>query len=385
MKHRRHKHKNSKISRHKLFVALIIFFVFASVIISAYFTLYPLSPSAKNNPAAVSGKFFELQSFRGVLANTLGSIGEKAQQFQQQIETVTRNPFADASSAVAEVPIAPKSFSFAILGDTQRFKAGDANGNFQKAMASVRKLNPDMVFAVGDLVGSCDSYSKCEHDYTNWKNIVGSLMPKTYAVQGNHDRTGGSKADKIWQSEFSLPTNGPADYSEITYSFDFQNSHFVVLASDDPIMHKINEQQRAWLEKDLAANKKDNTFVFFHEPSFPVSSKVGESLDKHPSDRDALWQIFDKYNVTAVFNGHEHIYSRQLIDQDEFPAEKNKIYQFIIGNTDAYEKENVAISSNVDYYHKGHDFCIVEVNGKQITVKLYSVDGNLVDSFTFSK
>ena len=49
---------------------------------------------------------------------------------------------------------------------------------------------------------------------------------------GNHDRVGENKADSIYQKVFAMPTNGPSGYSELTYSFDFENSHFVVLSSD---------------------------------------------------------------------------------------------------------------------------------------------------------
>ena len=130
---------------------------------------------------------------------------------------------------------------------------------------------------------------------------MGSLLPKTYAMQGNHDRTGDDKTDNVWRSSFNFPTNGPSEFSEQVYSFDFKNSHFVVLDSDKPKEHLINSEQRSWLEKDLAANKKENTFVFFHEPAYPVSSKITESLDKEPSERNALWQILEKHNVTGCF------------------------------------------------------------------------------------
>jgi len=108
-------------------------------------------------------------------------------------------------------------------------------------------------------------------------------------------------------------------------------------------------------------------------------------LDVRKDQRDALWAILDKYDVTAVFNGHEHIFSRQNIDANFFPNAKSKIYQFIIGNTDASERQNVAIGNQVNYYHQGHDFVMVDVAGKEITVKLFSVDGELINSFTFSK
>jgi hypothetical protein len=285
----------------------------------------------------------------------------------------------------------PDHFTFAVLGDTQNFELPDSSGGFVKAVGQIEKMKPDFVMTVGDLVDSCGSPADCA-SYKAWKNIAKPILPITYEVVGNHDRivSNGNEAektaaDKEWQNYFNLPTNGPAGFEKFTYSFNIGNSHFVILDSEKPKEHVIGQDQLDWLEKDLSANTKDNTFIFYHEPAFPMSYKIGQSLDYHQKERDAFWSIIDKYNVTAVFNGHEHIYSRQQIDQDEFPAEKNGIYQFIIGNTDAYEKQDVSINSKVDYYHKGHDFCLVDVNGKQITVKLLSVDGNLVDSFTFSK
>lgn len=285
----------------------------------------------------------------------------------------------------------PNHFAFAILGDTQNFEIPDTSGGFVKAVGQIEKIKPDLVMTVGDLIDGCGSPADCA-SYKAWKNIAKPILPITYEVVGNHDRIVSNNseaerksADQEWQNYFNLPANGPAGFEKLTYSFDVGNSHFVVLDSEKPKEHIISQDQLDWLEKDLSANTKDNIFVFYHEPAFPMSYKVGKSLDYQKEERDALWSILDRHNVTAVFNGHEHIYSRQQINQDEFPAEKNGIYQFIIGNTDAYEKENVTVSDKVSYYQKGHDFCLVDVNGKQITVKLFSVDGDLIDSFVFSK
>ena len=285
----------------------------------------------------------------------------------------------------------PNNFSFIVLGDTQNFELPESSGGFMKAVKQIEKMKPALVMTVGDLVQSCGYTIKCV-DYKLWKNIDKPILPITYEVQGNHDRIVSNsdenrqeQADKKWQNYFNLPTNGPQGFEEFTYSFNVGNSHFIILDTEKPLEHEIGQDQLDWLEKDLTSNKKDNTFVFYHEPAFPMSYKIKQSLDVHKDMRDALWTILDKYDVTAVFNGHEHIYSRQQIDQDDFPAEKNGIYQFIIGNTDAYEKSNVTISDKVDYYHKGYDFVRVDVNGKEITVKLFSVGGDLIDSFTFSK
>lgn len=376
-----------KPSSKKILIAAAITFSAMAFAAIAYFIFAPVKKITSESQTLSATP--QLKSFQGVLAGTLHDAKEDAIKIGEKIGEAVSNPFAstrtDPPETTSSETSGENSFSFAILGDTQRFNTNNPNGNFQKAMAGIRKLNPDMVFAVGDLLGSCDSYNKCEKGYGNWKNIVGSLMSKTYAAQGNHDRTGGDKTDNIWRSSFDFPINGPSGFSEQTYSFDFENSHFIVLDSDKPDMHQINEEQRAWLEKDLAADKKDNTFVFFHEPAFPVSSKVGESLDKHSTERDALWQILDKYNVTAVINGHEHIVSRRKIDSKVFPQAKNSINQFVFGDTDSFD-HSLPSPSIAEYANQGQGrFGIVKINGKEIIVETHGPDGILLDTSTFSK
>ena len=263
-------------------------------------------------------------------------------------------------------------FKFAIIGDTQRFKAENRDGALQKAVQKIKEQNIDLTFAVGDIVPNCDD--KCGEKITDWKTTLGSLSEKTYVTMGNHDRAGKEKSDKIFQDSFSFPTNGPDGYSELAYSFDQKNSHFVILDSAKPEEHLINETQQNWLKKDLAATKKENKFVFFHEPAYPLSDKIDESLDVNKKERDALWDIFKKYNVTAIFNGHEHIQSRRNVDG---------IWQFVFGNTDSFDHD--LPKTGADFSHQGKAFGIIEVDGKNIKVETISVDGFLLNEFSFSK
>lgn len=265
-------------------------------------------------------------------------------------------------------------FSFAILGDTQYFKPG-TNGGFQRAAKNIKKLNPELIFAVGDLISSCDGKSECDGKLDEWKKILGDFVPRTYVMMGNHDRVGEEKADEAYRRHFNLPTNGPSGFSELTYSFDHENSHFVVLSSDKPEENLINEEQRNWLEQDLSRNKLENIFVFFHEPAYPTNSKIGESLDANPKDRDALWEILTRHKVKAVFSGHEQIQSRRSI---------NGVYQFVFGNTDSSNHE-APKPGTTEYYYIGQAFGLVEINGDSITVKTYSVDGKLLNSFNLKK
>lgn len=299
---------------------------------------------------------------------------------REEINNVAKNlPEQPARSGETEYLQEGKSqpdnnpdFSFAILGDTQSFSAGNPKGNLQKAVAFIAKRGVSFSFVVGDLISDCDGGNKCEAKYNDWKRVMGPLVNKTYEVMGNHDKSEGNKADTIWQKTFgNLPSNGPSGFSKSVYSFDFENTHFVVLNSEKPEENIIDNNQRNWLEQDLNSHKKEHTFVFFHEPAFQTSIVSKHGLDAKPSERDALWAILAKHRVDAVFNGHDHIYTRSSYEG---------VYQIVIGNTDS-DNLDIAQPGLSEYSYSGKSYIIVSVNGQKINVSLYSVDGNLINSF----
>ena len=327
-----------------------------------------LKGSSKTGSTKIENRIVENPELK--LSDVIGEM-----QFSESENVEPPPEIADTQNGAANSDQAAqtgaKTFSFAVIGDTQGFKPG-ASGAFQAASAQIKKFNPDFVMALGDLNSSCDGKSGCEEKLNNWKSILGSLFSKTYATMGNHDRTGGSQVDALWQKFFNLPSNGPEGFSELVYSFNYNNSHFVVLDSEKPEEHLINGAQRTWLDQDLSKSAGKKTFVFFHEPAYPLKHKISSSLDVKPADRDALWNILSRHKVKAVFSGHEHITSRKKI---------GSLYQFGFGNTDIYDHE-LPPSGTAEYAAQGHNFGIVEV-GESVTVKVYSTSGNLLNSFTF--
>ena len=289
---------------------------------------------------------------------------------------------AESASSIDTASVSPNidnsdksNFTFAIIGDTKSFKAGNPKGKLEKAVASLSKQSFDFAFVMGDLVSSCDGGSSCEKKYADWKSVMAPILSKTYEIQGNHDRTGGSAADTVWQKEFTLPTNGPTGFSELTYSFDFSNSHFVVLTSEKPKTNIVNDVQINWLDQDLTANKKTNTFIFLHEPAFQMSQDKKDALDAKPEERDQFWNVLKKHNVTAVFNGHLHMIARR---------EQDRIEQFVIGDTDS-TADDIPQKNLTDFGLTGHHYAMVSVSGNVVDVKIYSLDGNLENDYSFSK
>jgi hypothetical protein len=122
---------------------------------------------------------------------------------------------------------------------------------------------------------------------------------------GNHDVAldplGGPYLDA-----FVLPTNNPAS-SELYYSFDYGDAHFVCL--DTHVSgHAPGSAQLQWAAADLAASSAKWKFVFFHVP--PYSG--GTHLDD-PLVRAGIVPMLEAAGVDVVFSGHSHVYERTYL------------------------------------------------------------------------
>jgi predicted phosphodiesterase len=346
------------------------------IIIGSFILLAALSTGAGILVANYRLKSLSSQKSAAV-PNQESAPAPSSKQAAESVPETTPAPQTETASTVtppdtSKAEAGDNSFSFAIIGDTQTFST-NPNGNLEKASRSLSNQKFDLAIDVGDLVHSCEGGSACDNKYNSWKEILGSTASKIYAVQGNHDRTSSEKSDASWSRSFNFPANGPDGFKDFTYSFDYKNSHFIALDSEKPDEHIVNNTQRNWLEQDLSKNTKENTFVFFHEPAFQMCQDP-DSLVSKPAERDALWNILKKYKVTAIFNGHCHMFARRVQDG---------IHQFVVGDTDS-TADDIPYKANVDFgLTGGHYYALASVSGKQINFKLYSVSGDLLHEYNF--
>ncbi len=184
-------------------------------------------------------------------------------------------------------------FRFVVLGDRT---AGAVDEVFEEIIDEVRLLDPDFVMCVGDIaeVDVGDS-TEVEAEFDRLVAVVNSLPCKFYWCAGNNDIS--QESDR---ARYEAKT-GFKRY----YSFNYQNSHFVVL--DDalltwPAQQTLDPEQQAWLVKDLEKHKQmDNIFVFYHIPTYIYAVQDGVV--------DSMTLVFEKYGVDMVFTGHHHEYS----------------------------------------------------------------------------
>ena len=353
-------------------------------------------------------------------------------KYDYQIEVFSTETNDSYLSPVMNFWSAPKgnNFAFAVMGDSRANSMSiepDANING----VNVHELNALSYLAYlsgarfilfpGDLInGYTEDVNDVHLQYDTWCDAIAPIRSRIpyYAGMGNHDTSAPWRSftptednkdlpypETIWADVFVLPENGPGackdmpPYTENVYSFNYGNCHFVMLNSDynflkdaprDAIyVRYLDEMQRQWLEIDLKSNlDKDFLFVAFHQPAYPTSAHYGKSLDRFPAERDALWTILDKYNVDAVFVGHEHIYTRLLVDSAINPAWNNEVWQITTGRAGApwypINKEAPWIQ-NVKRYNYNPHFVRIEVKGSKIGCKVYDIDGAVIDEFVLHK
>jgi len=328
-------------------------------------------------------------------------------------------------------------FVFAFMSDCRgNAKSSRPDGNVNSVnVATLAELTrmawvsgAHFILFPGDLISGYTTDEEDVHlQYSTWCDAVApvSAMIPFYAGMGNHDTSAPWReviaegqeekvdeseeatqkelhfAETIWADIFALPENGPVSpqgmppYRENVYSFNYGDCHFVMLNSDynyvkgapaDSVLHTtITKTQQDWLEKDLRENI-DTRFIFvaFHCPAYPTSVHQKASLDRLPEVRDAVWDILNRYKVDMVINGHEHLYTRLLVDKSVDERWTNPIWQMTAGRAGApWYPVNTSVKwkDNIYKYNYAPHFVRAEVKGSKVWFKVYDIDGNVVDEF----
>jgi len=259
-----------------------------------------------------------------------------------------------AASAPVQLPNKDGSLKFGVLGD---FGTGNRN-QYEMAdqMAKVwERFKFKFVVTVGDnLYGSQrpqDFVTKFERPY---EALLDNDV-KFYASLGNHDAR-----EQRYYKLFNMD-------GKLYHSFKAPDEDVRFFALDSGYM---NEVQVEWVEKELKDSNEKWKIVYFHHP-------VYSSGDRHGSDRrlrQVLEPLFIKYNVSVVFQGHDHVYERV--------KPQNGIAYFVVGSGGQLRRGNIDQSSGITA--RGFDtdlaFMAAEVSGDEMYFNAISRPGNVVDS-----
>lgn len=176
-----------------------------------------------------------------------------------------------------------------------------------------REVRPDVVVNLGDDLED-ESPEADRRRYADVMAILGRLDAPVLHVAGNHDTVHLSGADlaAFWGRPQGSPLYGACDVG---------GYHLVILHTHEEkdVSVTIDDEQLAWLERDLAAVSSP-VLVFMHHAAADQHLGGNRWFEKAPHiclvrERARLRAILASSNkVLAVFNGHLHWNHLDVID-----------------------------------------------------------------------
>jgi Calcineurin-like phosphoesterase len=267
--------------------------------------------------------------------------------------------FATAPPIGEDVP-----FSFTVIGDSR-------NGveQHRRVIERMSQEVPDFVLGTGDMVDE----GFRQDQWQQFFDIENRLLRDNvyFPALGNHDRQGRGRTADTYRAYFSVPENGGD--TERYYAFTYAAARFLVL--DSNAYSFALTDQTAWIERELAAARQDSTihhiFVVMHHPPYSISLHGG-AVDL----RERWTPLFEKYQVTAVFSGHDHVYER---------AEHNGLRYYVSGGGGAplyprRPKPNPVDLDAVKKFERVLHYLRVTVNGSRVEVSAIRADGTTIET-----
>ncbi|MEX2683649.1 MAG: purple acid phosphatase family protein [Candidatus Sigynarchaeota archaeon] len=312
--------------------------------------------------------------------------------------------------------------TFTILGDTQ----GALNIQRRNIANMINRLGIDGIdFTIlcGDNVNRDDDIGEWAmlYDSSSYGRII-SHVP-WMAASGNHE-TSSNADDWPIRNNFktfhqnSYLTNGaplPPDALDVGvfYSFNYSNVHLTILDTHQlATTSNLSAVQLAFLEADLTSVNSTAMwkFLVFHVPMYSTSVRGGSKAEEDLAKQ--LEPILCKYQVDAVFYGHDHIFEAWHVNRT---APYGGTYAFLCsgGGGSIKDVKNPAKHTNPlhawvsdinivnasggrydDIY--GHEwqlygeatfhYMVVDVNGDTATFSAYRTsDNSLIKSYTTAR
>ena len=241
----------------------------------------------------------------------------------------------------------------------------------------------DFLLHAGDLVNRANS----DHEWGEWFYAGGWIhgtMP-CIATPGNHEYNrgpnGGRALSKHWKPTFTLPTNGPADFKETVYYFDYHNTRFISLNSQQFLSSEdARKTQLEWLKGVLTNNSMKWTILTMHHPVY--SSAAGRDNEEM---KELLAPLFKEYQVDLVLQGHDHAYGRG----GNLPIGKKRIVMEGPVYVVSVSGPKMYVNAMEDWMQRAAAntqlFQLIRVEDNRLRFEAYMVTGELYDAFELIK
>ena len=198
------------------------------------------------------------------------------------------------------------AFSFFHMTDPQSVTEKQYAENWAVALdtAFTKHSDADFILNTGDLVDN-------GNDFVEWKRMFNTaadtLMDTVLmAASGNHEERG----DNAQVNNFVYSNLPEQDTTTgVYYSFDYNTAHVAVLNSNDLNDEGgLSDAQIQWLTEDMNASEKAWKFVALHKAPYSNGSHFDD--EDVAAIRTQLATLMPELNIDVVFQGHDHVYMR---------------------------------------------------------------------------
>jgi len=291
-----------------------------------------------------------------------------------------------------------ESFRFISWADTK-----NAHSDLAVLSRQAKALSPVFTIYPGDLEDSGFTTAGIEL----WRDAINGyennrMFEITFPVRGNHDDETDDNAVG-WQGYFDLTTTaeriGAINYDEfaedLTYSFDYGNSHFIGVDVTGSVS-QLSTAQINWIDQQLGQAESRgliHAFLWFHGPIWCLDGHCdcSDSTGCVPSQASALVDVFNRHPiVSATFHGHEHVNAWVHISSARIPNVTHEFEEFVTGSAGAglYQCKDARVDWCMDSRdgNNAHGFATIDVSGDSFTVNMYRMNYDIpVFSQTFMK
>lgn len=331
--------------------------------------------------------------FRKSVQNTFDSIIDTGKTLFHEIKIFNLNPFTkyyyvigsidsllQGDSANNFITVASKNFGgkyrFWITGD-----CGNNSTNQKNVRDAFKYYSKDSPFHGWLLLGDNAYNNGTDLEYTtNFFQIYQADVMKNltlWPAPGNHDYGSDPNAQitkdiaycKIFPTSQNGECGGVPSASPTYYSFDYDNIHFLSLDSYgiDSNLYRLYDTtgpQVSWIKKDLEANDKLWTVVYWHHPPFTMTSHNSDLEFELISLRQNFVQILERYGVDFIFCGHSHAYERSKLMKGHYGLESE------------FDSTIHALSKSSAQYNGSLNSCPYVKNSKTNSGTIYIVSGS---------
>jgi hypothetical protein len=206
-------------------------------------------------------------------------------------------------------------------GGPVRFVVGGDLGPFASTATMMKVaagFDPDFAMVGGDI-----AYANGKH-FFNWETLFrmwhrAMVTPDGYSIPivaaaGNHE-TGGRPYYK------RLLRQGGRSYFKRTFG---PNLVSYILDSGNFARH--GGRQSRWLRRAMQTDRDvPATFAVYHHPLYPAHKGFNEE-DAFRAGRKHWGPIFDRFDLTAAFEHHDHVYKRSKLLENNDVSRRGTLY-----------------------------------------------------------